>query len=223
MSEYLTLIPLIRELCFPCYHSCLEKKKKKERRQRIWETEISMFSFLFFFQSTSKCDLGSKHETSHSPPSLFIASHICHPRSILLLVCFCPASLFPVRSLESDPRPCAESSLSPSSMFSFEICFVSISAFIAGDTTAAVWFDRRHQFNPLPTLSGFSLSPSEASPSIFLFFLNVIVKCSSEMTLNMCTLTEGIHLVIYFLNPASCCLSMVSWSFCLVKLRSVRS
>lgn len=41
-------------------------------------------------------------------------------------------------------------------------------------------------------------------PSIFLFFLNVIVKCSSEMTLNMCTLTEGIHLVIYFLSSVSC-------------------
>lgn len=41
-------------------------------------------------------------------------------------------------------------------------------------------------------------------PSIFLFFLNVIVKCSSEMTLNMCTLTEGIHLVIYFLPSVSC-------------------
>lgn len=113
-----------------------------------------------------------------------------------------------------------------SSMFSFAICFVSILVSIAGDKTAAVWFDRRHQFALLPTLSGFSLSPSEASPSIFLFFLNVIVKCSSEMTLNMCTLTEGIHLVIYFLIPVSRCLSPVSLSFYLLrfyqmKLRSV--
>ncbi len=46
-------------------------------------------------------------------------------------------------------------------------------------------------------------------PSIFLFFLNVIVKCSSEMTLNMCTLTEGIHLVIYFLLSVSCGLFIV--------------
>lgn len=157
--------------------------------------------------------MGSKHETCHSPPSFFIASPICHPQSILLLICFCPASPFSVRSLESDPRPHAESSIYLSSMFSLAISFVSIFAFIAGDTTAAVWFDRRHQFTLLPTLSGFSPSPSEASPSIFLFFLNVIVKCSSEMTLNMCTLTEGIHLVIYFLIPVSRCLSMVSLSF----------
>lgn len=26
MSKYLTLIPLLREMCFPCYHSSLEKK-----------------------------------------------------------------------------------------------------------------------------------------------------------------------------------------------------
>lgn len=48
-------------------------------------------------------------------------------------------------------------------------------------------------------------------PSIFLFFLNVIVKCSSEMTLNMCILTEGIHLVIYFLLPESCHLFVSSF------------
>lgn len=63
----------------------------------------------------------------------------------------------------------------------------------------------------LPRWSGFSLSAFQAySPSIFLFFLNVIVKCSSEMNLNMCTLTEGIHLVIYFLLPVLCGLFIVS-------------
>lgn len=50
MSEYLTLIPLLREMCFPCYHSCLEKKKW----QWIWETEISMFVFFFFSFFLSK-------------------------------------------------------------------------------------------------------------------------------------------------------------------------
>lgn len=54
------------------------------------------------------------------------------------------------------------------------------------------------------------LHSKHTPPSIFLFFLNVIVKCSSEMTLNMCTLTEGIHLVIYFLLPVLCGLFTMS-------------
>lgn len=65
----------------------------------------------------------------------------------------------------------------------------------------------------------FSFAPfRQAPPSIFLFFLNVIVKCSSEMTLNMCTLTEGIHLVIYFLLPVLCGLFIVSLSHGLIWL-----
>lgn len=77
-----------------------------------------------------------------------------------------------------------------------------------------VSFDRLHLCALLSRLSGFSfLHSKHTPPSIFLFFLNVIVKCSSEMTLNMCTLTEGIHLVIYFLPPLLCGLFMVSfWS-----------
>lgn len=60
------------------------------------------------------------------------------------------------------------------------------------------------------------LHSKHTPPSIFLFFLNVIVKCSSEMTLNMCTLTEGIHLVIYFLIPVSRGLFTVSVSLGLI-------
>lgn len=65
----------------------------------------------------------------------------------------------------------------------------------------------RCQYLPLlPDLSFFFtfFHSRHILPRIFLFFLNVIVKCSSEMILNMCTLTEGIHLVIYFLLPVSC-------------------
>lgn len=178
------------------------------------------FSFLFFPVNKQMWFGFRTWNLSFSSLFFYCISHLSSPVYSSFDL-FCPASLSSVRSLESDPRPCAESSLHLSSMFSFAICFVSIFAFIAGDTTAAVWFDRRHQFTLLPTLSGFSLSPSEASPSIFLFFLNVIVKCSSEMTLNMCTLTEGIHLVIYFLIPVSRCFSMVSLSFCLLRFYPV--
>lgn len=82
---------------------------------------------------------------------------------------------------------------------------------MARDKMVVISLDGLHRYTLLPRLSGFSLSPFRAySPSIFLFFLNVIVKCSSEMTLNMCTLTEGIHLVIYFLLTALCGLFIVS-------------
>lgn len=88
---------------------------------------------------------------------------------------------------------------------------------MAGDKTVAFSVDRLHQFTVLPFLSSFSFAPfQQAPPSIFLFFLNVIVKCSSEMTLNMCTLTEGIHLVIYFLLPVLCGLFIVSLSHSLI-------
>lgn len=155
---------------------------------------------------------------SFSSLSLFFFYCICHLSS--------PVYSFFDLFLSRIPFLCSRPGVWPktlwrkqplSSMFSFAICFVSIFVSIAGDKTAAVWFDRRHQFALLPTLSGFSLSPSKASPSISLFFLNVIVKCSSEMTLNMCTLTEGIHLVIYFLIPVSRCLSLVSLSFYLLR------
>lgn len=46
MSKYLTLIPLLREMCFPYYHSCLEKKKWRW----FWETEISMYFLLVIEQ-----------------------------------------------------------------------------------------------------------------------------------------------------------------------------
>lgn len=51
----------------------------------------------------------------------------------------------------------------------------------------------------------FSLFPFQTYSSQYLPVLSkCYCKCSSEMTLNMCTLTEGIHLVIYFLLPVSC-------------------
>lgn len=48
MSEYLTLIPLLREMCFPCYHSCLEKKNDNESGKLKFLCLFS-FSFSFFF------------------------------------------------------------------------------------------------------------------------------------------------------------------------------
>lgn len=99
------------------------------------------------------------------------------------------------------PDPVEDAASIHSSWFFFFICFISISICMAGDEMAAVSFDRYHRLI-LPSFVWFLYFHSKhISPSIFLFFLNVIVKCSSEMTLNMCTLTEGIHLVIYFLIP----------------------
>lgn len=48
MSEYLTLIPLLREMCFPCYHSCLEKKNDNESGKLKFLC-LFLFLFLFFF------------------------------------------------------------------------------------------------------------------------------------------------------------------------------
>lgn len=39
--------------------------------------------------------------------------------------------------------------------------------------------------SPATSVWFLSLHPKHPPPSIFLFFLNVIVKCSSEMTLNV--------------------------------------
>lgn len=182
-----------------------------------------MFIFLYFFSKrVNAIWLPNMEPVILLSPFFLLHLPFVIPSLFFFFLCFCPASLFSVLGPESDPRPSGESSLYLSSIFSFAVCFVSISVSIAGDKTAAVWSDRRHQFALLPTLSGFSPFPSEASPSIFLFFLNVIVKCSSEMTLNMCTLTEGIHLVIYFLIPVSRCLSVVSLSFYPLRLYAVK-
>lgn len=132
-----------------------------------------LFLFLFFILGKwANVILGSEHETS---PFLFffflIPSPICHPGSI-----FCPTSLpFSLCGTVSVPGPCGESSLHLSSMLSFSIFFVSISVYMAGDKMAAILFDRLHQFTLLPTLSGFSLSPSQAYSSSQ--YLPVLSKC----------------------------------------------
>lgn len=150
----------------------------------------------------SKHDLGYKHENhSFSFPDEETSLPF-HPPSVILSVFFCPASiLFSLYGRVSVPGPCGGRSLDPFFMIFFLICFISISICMAEDEMAAVSFDRYHRLI-LPSFVWFLYFHSKhISPSIFLFFLNVIVKCSSEMTLNMCTLTEGIHLVIYFLIP----------------------
>lgn len=153
---------------------------------RTWNLSFSS-PFFFFFK--------------FRPPSVILG---------LFFVLHLSLSLFVAQCLSPDPVEKAASIYPPCFLFQFVLyLFLSI------------WLETRWQ--PF-CLTGSINSPScqlclvslflhpklTPPPSIFLFFLNVIVKCSSEMTLNMCTLTEGIHLVIYFLTPVSPRLSLRS-------------
>lgn len=153
----------------------------------------------------SKRDLGYKHENhSFSSPNeeaslpFYSILHLSSSVYFFVLHLFFSLSMAGCRS----PDPVEEAASIHSSWFVFDfICFISISICMAGDEMAAVSFDRYHRLILPPFVSFLHFHFKHTPPSIFLFFLNVIVKCSSEMTLNMCTLTEGIHLVIYFLIP----------------------
>lgn len=149
MSKYLTLIPLLREMCFPYYHSCLEKKMTMILGN--WNF------YVFSFGKSIKCDwvlimkpliLLFPREESSSP----FPSSICHPQSIL-----CPAFI-PFYSVWQ--VVCPHTIWRQQALFIFHvlffICFISISVYMAGDKMAAISFDRLHRLTLLPRLSGFS-------------------------------------------------------------------
>lgn len=98
MSKYLTFIPLLREMCFPYYHSCLEKKNN-------YDSGKLKFLCIFFWY-LSKYDLGYEHETMHSPfPEEKMSSFILHLSSLasffvlhaFLFLCRDRMSPYPVR------------------------------------------------------------------------------------------------------------------------------
>lgn len=190
MSKYLTLIPLLRQMCFPYSHSCWGEK------MTWWFWEISLSFFFFFFLE----EMWFGFEPCRDTPELHLSTSIFF--SVLHLILFLYVSI-----------SCEESRYRIPDTSSIFLSLLLL--FILGwsrDDSHSICFCHLFFFLP-PSIS--ELSP----PSIFLFFLNVIVKCSSEMTLNMCTLTEGIHLVIYFLLPVSCGLFLrlckLSMSYCM--------
>lgn len=148
MSKYLTLIPLLREMCFPYYHSCLEKKMTMILGN--WNF------YVFSFGKSIKCDWGSDHETTRSPfpkGGKFLSFPILHlSSSVYSLSCIYSFLL------------CMAGCMSPyhmeTTLFIFHvlffICFISISVYMARDKMAAISFDRLHQFSLLPCSSGFS-------------------------------------------------------------------
>lgn len=164
MSKYLTLIPLLREMCFPAIIPGWWRKNYRKLK----------FLWLSFW---------ANEQMWYGVETIFFLNYYSISPTLL------PAFIL---------DPWRKTFLYILSIIGF------ISVFMAGDKMAG------HVNWPLPTspaptcllflFSHFRHTP----PSIFMFFLNVIVKCSSEMTLNMCTLTEGIHLVIYFLPSVSC-------------------
>lgn len=150
MSEYLTLIPLLREMCFPCYHSCLEKKK----RLILGNWNFYVFSFgnwanVIWVMKMKSDILLFQGVTCLSFYSILLPSVILY---LFFLSCIC--SFFLCMADCMSPYP-VEKAGSLSSIF---ICFISISVCKAGDKMAAVSFDRLHLFALLPRLSGFSFS-----------------------------------------------------------------
>lgn len=207
MSKYLTLIPLLREMCFPYYHSCLEKKMTMILGN--WNF------YVFSFGKSSKCDLGSDHETTHSPFSKggkFLSFPILHmSSSIYSLSCIYSFLLCMAGCMSPYHMETAASIHPPCFIFYLFYIYFCLYGW-RQDGSHFIW--QAPLTHPPATFVRFLfLHSKHTPPSIFLFFLNVIVKCSSEMTLNMCTLTEGIHLVIYFLLPVSCGLFIVSVYF----------
>lgn len=201
MSKYLTLIPLLREMCFPYYHSCLEKKNDYDSGKLkflcifLLVTEQMWFGFwtwnhLFFF---SKGEQSLSFWFHLSSSIYFLSFFLCMAGSMSPYLVEKAGSVHPSCFLN---------------LFSIYFCLYGRrqdgSRFVM---TGSV--DSRSCHVRLVSLF---LHSKHTPPSIFLFFLNVIVKCSSEMTLNMCTLTEGIHLVIYFLLPVSRGVFLVSLS-----------
>lgn len=106
MSEYLTLIPLIRELCFPCYHSCLEKKKNDNESGKL--KFLCLFLFFFIFSVNEQMWFGFwTWNLSFSSLSLFFLLHLPFVIPSLFFFWFVfvphPFSLFAARSLTQDP------------------------------------------------------------------------------------------------------------------------
>lgn len=193
MSKYLTLIPLLREMCFPYYHSCLEKKMT----MILGNWNFYVFSFgnwaNVIWVMNMKPRILLFQRRSSSP---FIPFHLSSSKYFLSI----PFSLYGRLYVNI---PCGESRLDLSSMF-FYLFYIY---FCLYGEAGSIDSPSCHV-----CLVSLFLHSKHTPPSIFLFFLNVIVKCSSEMTLNMCTLTEGIHLVIYFLLPVLRGLFIVSFS-----------
>lgn len=184
MSKYLTLIPLLREMCFPYHHSCLGEEKKK-----ITILENGNFYVFSFGNWANVIWVMKMNSCIHAFPF----NSIRHLQSAFVLHLF----LFCVRQIVCVHPLWRKQTLSVRHVFF--ICFISISVYLARDKMAGGFIWQAPSLSCHVCLVSLLLHSKHTPPSIFLFFLNVIVKCSSEMTLNMCTLTEGIHLVIYFL------------------------
>lgn len=184
-------------MCFPFYHSYLEKK---------WLILENWYFCVFSFGNWANVIWVMKMKSRFL---LFQGRNVSllpfHHPSVILSQFFCPASVpfFSVWQIVC-PILCGESGLLSSIFICFYLFLSVRMPFPAHSPAPFVWFLFLHS--------------KHTPPSNFLFFLNVIVKCSSEMTLNMCTLTEGIHLVIYFLLPLLCGLFLVSLSFSLIFL-----
>lgn len=159
MSKYLTLIPLLREMCFPYYHSCLEKKMT----MILGNGNFYVFSF---------GNWANVIWVMNMKPCILLLFH--SPSVILKLFFVLHLFLFSLYGRLYVPIPCGESRLYPSSIFFFFKLFLSISVYMAGDKMAATSFDRLHWFTLLPRPSGFSLSPFQAYSSQY---LPVLSKC----------------------------------------------
>lgn len=162
MSKYLTLIPLLREMCFPYYHSCLEKKNDYDSGKLkflcifLLVTEQMWFGFwtwnhLFFF--------------SKGEQSLSFWFHLSS--SIYFLSFFSLYGRFYV------PIPCGESRLCTSIMFSKFVFYLFLSIW-PETRRQPLRYDGLRRFTLLPCSSGFSLSPFQAYSSQY---LPVLSKC----------------------------------------------
>lgn len=87
MSKYLTLIPLLRQMCFPYSHSCWGEK------MTWWFWEISLSFFFFFF--SRKCDLGLNRAE-------ILLNSICQPPSSFLSYILFFFSMFPFPVKKAD-------------------------------------------------------------------------------------------------------------------------
>lgn len=155
MSKYLTLIPLLREMCFPYHHSCLGEEKKK-----ITILENGNF-YVFSFGNWANVIWVMKMN-SCIPLQFHSSSSICFcPPSIPFLCkadCMCPP-----------PMEKADSIRSPCFFYLFYIYFC-----LSGQRQDGRRFHLTGSITLLPRLSGFSPSPFQAYSSQY---LPVLSKC----------------------------------------------
>lgn len=166
MSKYLTLIPLLREMCFPYYHSCLEKKMTMV----LGNWNFYVFSFgnwanVIWVLNIKTTRSPFPRENSSSP---FIPSSIRHPH---------PSIPFSLYGRLYVPAPCGESRLYSSSMcFFFLFCLFYIYSCLYGwrrDGSHFIW--RALSIHPPATFVWFlSFFPFQAYSSQY---LPVLSKC----------------------------------------------